>query len=276
MKVVHHFGIKLSSEGERKEFRDLGIELQPGGVAPSGRIITSFEMAEDHPQWFEAQLLASRFQITQSVRTEFAQSEIDAAKSLCILASSQKGYPEPSDKRGFLAATFDLSGYCSKCGTGARQIRPFRLSSAPDLKRSIMQLNWIFDEYFVAREVWNAVFQPLGIECWPVVLHRTGVEIESVVQLRISHCAELKLDEVNATVCSACGRTKTKMDLNGFCPEPVSIPAPIFKSTQYFGSEGAAYKRVLISSSLYKEIKKDCLRGVEYYPCGPDHTMALV
>jgi hypothetical protein len=132
-----------------------------------------------------------------------------------------------------------------------------------------MQLNWIFDEYFVARDVWTAVFEPLGIACWPVMLDRTGEEIESVVQLKISDHADLILDEANATVCPTCGRTKTRMDLRGFCPDPVSIPAPIFKSTQFFGSDSNAFNRVLISSSLYKEIKKDRLRGVEFYPCGP-------
>jgi hypothetical protein len=133
-----------------------------------------------------------------------------------------------------------------------------------------MQLNWIFDEYFVARDVWTAIYEPLGIDCWPVVLDRTGEAIESVVQLRITHYADLNLDESNAIVCPPCGRKKTRMDLRGFCPEPVGIPAPIFKSTQFFGSDSNAFNRVLISSSLHKEIKKDRLRGVEFYPCGPN------
>jgi hypothetical protein len=269
METVHHFGIKLSSDNERQRFVDLGINLEPAKPLPNGNIITSFEIGEHDPRWKAAQQLAVTFQITEFARTEFTESEIEAAKAICILASSQRGYPEPSEKRGFLAATFDLADYCAKCGIGRRQVRPFRLKSAPVLKRSIMQLNWIFDEYFVARDVWTAVFEPLGIACWPVMLDRTGEEIESVVQLKISHYAGLVLDEANATVCPTCGRTKTKMDLRGFCPEPVSIPAPIFKSTQFFGSDSNAFNRVLISSSLYKEIKKDRLRGVEFYPCGP-------
>jgi hypothetical protein len=217
----------------------------------------------------DARRLAAKFQITEFARTQFVQSEFDAAKSLCMFASSHRGYPEPSEKHGFLAATFDLSEHCTKCGIGRRQIRPFGIKSEPILKHSIMQLNWIFDEYFVARDVWPAVFEPLGIGCWPVVLDRTGEEMESVVQLRVSDHADLNLDEANAAVCPTCGRTKTSMDLRGFCPEPASIPAPIFKSTQFFGSDGNAFNRVLVSSSLYSEIKKDRLRGAEFYPCGP-------
>lgn len=270
MEIVHHFGIKLSCDDERQEFVEIGIDLEPGARIPSGNIITSFDIGEHDPQWMEAKRLAAKFQITETVRTEFVQSEIDAAKVMCIFASSHWGYPEPSEKHGFLAATFDLSDHCSKCGIGCRQIHPFLIKSVPTLKRSIMQLNWIFDEYFVAREVWTAIFEPLGIGCWPVVLDRTGEEIDSVVQLRISHHADLNLDEANAIACSTCGRTKTKMDLRGFCPEPVSVPAPIFKSTQYFGSDRAAFNRVLITSSLYKKTKESCLRGIEFYPCGPD------
>lgn len=272
MEILHHFGIKLSSDDERQGFIDLGINLEPAKRLPNGNIITSFEIGEGDPRWIAAQQHAAKFQITESTRTEFDEAEFDAAKAICILASSQRGYPEPSEKRGFLAATFDLSDHCTRCGIGRRQVRPFRLKSALALKRSIMQLNWIFDEYFVARAMWTAVFEPLGIGCWPVVLDRTGEEIKSVVQLRISHHADLHLDESNATICPTCGRTKTRMDLRGFCPEPVTMPAPIFKSTQFFGSDSNAFNRVLISSSLYKEIKKDRLRGVEFYPCGPSLT----
>lgn len=268
MEIVHHFGIRLSCDAERQEFADIGIDLQIGDRVPSGSIITSFEIGEHDPRWKNAQRVAAKFQITQFARTQFVQSEFDAATSLCMFASSHRGYPEPSEKREFLAATFDLSDHCTKCGIGRRQIGPFQLRSAPVLKRSIMQLNWIFDEYFVSHEVWNAVFEPLGIGCWPVVLDRRGEEIGSVVQLRISNHADLNLDESNAAACPTCGRTKTRMNLRGFCPEPVNVPAPIFKSTQFFGSDGAAFNRVLVSSPLYKEIKKARLRGAEFYPCG--------
>jgi hypothetical protein len=83
----------------------------------------------------------------------------------------------------------------------------------PVLKRSILQLNWIFDEYFLARDVWTTVFEPLGIDCWPVLLHKSGEEIGSVVQLKISHHADLNLSESKTAACSTCGRMKTTMSL---------------------------------------------------------------
>src|ERR1039458_2520170 len=101
MEVVHHFGIKLSCDADRQEIVDIGIDLQTGPCVPSGSIITSFEIGEHDPRWIDAQRVAAKFQITQFARTQFAQSELDNAKALCILSSSQRGYPEPSQKRGF-------------------------------------------------------------------------------------------------------------------------------------------------------------------------------
>jgi hypothetical protein len=269
MEIVHHFGIRLRSDADRMEFADIGIDLPSAGRAPSGNMITSFEIAEHDPRWMDASRIVAKFQITDSVRTEFSPSEFAAASAICILASSHRGYPMPSAKRGFLAATYDLSDYCAKCGIGCRQVRPFRFNSTLDLKRTIMQLKWIFDEYFVSREIWTAIFRPFAIGYWPVVFDGTGNEIDSVVQLRISHYADLKHDEASSVVCSICGRTKTKMDLRGFCPKPGSAPAPIFKSTQYFGSDAGAFRRVLVAPVLYEAIKKSGLRGIEFYPCDP-------
>lgn len=267
MRVIHHFGIRYSSDAERQEFLDLGIDLKPGARAPSGNVISSFEIGEDDPQWTRARRLAAKFRITESVRTEFDRSEIESSEAICIFASSQRGYPEPSDKGRFMSETFDLSDFCSTCGIGLRQIRPFRVKSAPDLKRSFMQLNWIFDEYFVARDTWAAVFEPIGIGYWPVLLDKTGEEVSSIVQLRVEHVTDMKLSDANATVCPVCHRKKWELDLKGFCPEPVDIPASLFKSSQYFGSGRTAFRRDLISSPLYKEMKKNSLRGIEFYPC---------
>jgi hypothetical protein len=66
MEVIHHFGIKLSCEDERQAFVDIGIELEPGARAPSGNIITSFEIGKHDPHWmggeadFSAPLLTMR------------------------------------------------------------------------------------------------------------------------------------------------------------------------------------------------------------------------
>lgn len=267
MEIFHHFGIRIASEAEAQAFSDIGIRLERGPRNLPGSHIASFEISEDAVQWAEAKPLADRFKITEFVRTEFSESELGAADVLCMLASSHQGYPEPSDKLGYLKATYDLSDFCAKCGIGARQIRPFRLKSVPDLTRTMLQLNWVFDEFFVAPDVWASTFEPFGIGHWPVLAHKTGSEITPTVQLRIPEQSDLKMEETSIIRCSYCGRGKTPLSLNGCAPAPTGVPAPIFRSTHYFGSDAGAFNRVFVSAELYKEIRRTNLRGVEFYPC---------
>jgi hypothetical protein len=133
-----------------------------------------------------------------------------------------------------------------------------------------MQLNWIFDEFFVSHEVWAEVFKPFGIEFWPVVLHKSGEIVESVVQLKIAQQVDLRTSAGAGTPCAICGRSKAPLDLRGFAPEPVEMPAHIYRSNQYFGSGAVAFNRIMISAPLYREIRSAKLRGLQFYPCNQD------
>ena len=250
---MHHVGLFLSSDHDRQAFLDIGIELGPGVQSPRGGPISfGLDIGEDDPRWPDVKRLGRKFHATDTTYTTFLSTELEAAKAFVVYSSSPKGYPEPSDDFSFLAATYDLSDYCARCGVGLRQIRPFRLKSTPRLKRHFLQLNWVSDEYFVSREVWSSVFAPHDIGYWPVVLNGTGREIDTLVQLRIPDQVDLKLEDSLFTSCDQCGRKKARLLRRGFSPEPASIPAPIFKSTQHFGSDACAFHLVLISSLLYQ------------------------
>jgi hypothetical protein len=267
MKIIHRIAITNPSNSSLQELSELAIALKGGSKHPTVPSIFYFEIGENDKRWQQVQQLVAASKLTDFVRTSFSESEIEEADVLSMLGATQRGYPEPSERLGFLEETYDLSNYCRRCGTGNRQIRPFRIKFVPELKRSIMLLNWVFDEYFVAPEVWTEVFEPFGIGFWPVLKHRTGSEISSVVQLRVSSEIDLCLDETDASRCSVCGRKKTKFSLRGLCPRPVSIPAPIFRSTQYFGSDGLGFNRVFVSPALHRKISSSRLRGLKFYPC---------
>lgn len=269
MEIMHHLGLFLSSDRDRQVFLDVGIELGRGAQLPSGGPISiGLDISEDDPRWPDVKRLAPKFRANDTTYTRFLNTELEGASALVVYASSHQGYPEPSDELGFLTATYDLSEYCDKCGIGFRQIRPFRLKSSPSLKREVMQLTWVFDEYFVSREVWSSVFAPQGISYWPVVLNRTGREIDTVVQLKISDHVDLQIEDSILSRCDHCGRKKARLLRRGLSPVPVGVPAQMFKSTQWFGSDACAHNLVLVSSSLYREVTAACLRGVTFYPCG--------
>ena len=267
MEIVHHYGIKLSSDKDRKAFADVGIELEPGTRLPQGGIMVGLDLGESDQRWLRAQQVLEKYKITDFLFTKFSESEFASASALDLMGKSNRGYPQPEEDFGYLAATYDVSDYCSKCGNGCFQIRPFRLKSIPVLNRSVMQLNWVFDEFFVSHEVWHEVFKPFGIECWPVVSHKSGKETHSVVQLKIHERVQLRLKGGEGTDCSVCQRSKGPLDLRGFAPAPISMKAHICRSIQGFGSGAQAFNRVMVSPSLYREIKKAKLRGVQFYPC---------
>lgn len=270
MEIFHHYGIKLRSDEDRRAFSDVGIDLQPGDRLPQGGTIVGLDIGELDQRWLPAQPVIQKYKITEFFLTRFSEPEILTAKALCLLAQSQRGYPQPEQKFGFLAETYDLTDYCSSCGIGSRQVNPFRLKSAPVLKRTAMQLNWVFDEFFVSHEVWTDVFKPFGVDCWPVILHKSWKELEGVVQLRIAQRTDLDMKVEHETICPVCGRSKMPLDLRGFAPAPLAMQGHICRSIQYFGSGAQAFNRIVVSAPLYGRIKSAKLRGMQFYPCEPD------
>lgn len=179
----------------------------------------------------------------------------------------QQGYPQPESVPGFLAATYDLSAYCP-CGIGAIQKAPFRIARPPRWgRRSIMQLFWVHDEFFVTPALWSEVFRPFGIGKRPVILHQSGIELDSIVQLAIEADADANLNGVQSRACSfgqCSGRKYLPIESCGF-PEPVETPAPLFRSRQFFGD--GAYRIVWVTMPLYARLMKAQARGARFDFC---------
>lgn len=272
MEIIHHFGLSIRREIDAEAFRVLGIHLDRGPQHLPGSSIAAFDISEDDPRWVEVQQLVERIKLTDFVRTKFSKSELGDASVLAMFATTQRGYPEPSNDMSFIEVTYDLSEYCNICGIGLRQLRPIRVGFVPTLQRSILALNWIFDEFLVSPQVWERVFRPFGIGYWPVLSARTGETIESVVQLRIEERAGLRLRGLERACCSDCGREKVLFNLRGFAPDPVNIPSPIFRSVQYFGTGANAFNLILVEAPLYRAIREGQLRGLEFYPCSPESS----
>lgn len=270
MNIIHHFGLKIRSEAVAREFSGLGVRLdwKPGDT------IASLKVSEDDPRWSDIRELAESHKITDLTTTRFSGDELSAASVLCILAAGHRSFPSNSDYLRFLEETYDLSNYCLRCGVGLEQVRPLRIKPLKDLNRTMWQLNWVFDEFLVTHDVWTSTFEPFGIGCQPVLSARSSSEISSIVQLQIPQQAPL--ESKAEVVCDHCGRKKAPLTLRGFAPTPALVPAPIFKSTNYFGSGASAFRRVFVSNSLYREIRKKSLRGLQFYPCVPTGQEARV
>lgn len=254
MKIVHRIGLNICEELERA-LRSLGIEFK----RPSSTLsLIYFDIYESDPLWPELQPLLVKWEAFDGAGAEFSKEEIEAAAFL-QLSAGQKGYPYPRPGSfGYLKATYDLTEYCEKCGSGARQIAPFQMKGEPKWGKSrIFTLNWVFDQFFVPPAVWDEVFRPLGIGRLPVLHYRTREELQTVVQLEITRTADspLAMGDYPFEVCAVCGRKKFSPNPLGFFPRFVADPPyDICRTQECFGSGAEARNAIIVSHKLYSAI----------------------
>lgn len=261
MKIIHNIALSVG-EREQVAFSNVGVSLQKG--------FASFKIDENDLRWNAVEGLVRLFKAVHTMTTKFSAQELNGADYLGIVPAWHHGYPEPADSFEYIDRTFNQGNFCKDCGIGLVQVAPFRIKKPPVWgEKSILQLNWVFDQYFVRPDVWEAVFKPRGIGCRPVLLNSTSVEVESIVQLDISDVAALDMTACNTKQkCALCGREKYTPISRGFYPAPIPIAdASMFRSSQYFGSGAVAHRVVLVSASMYRSMKAANIKGVDFKPC---------
>jgi hypothetical protein len=267
MKFIHRIGLRATAS-QRKELESLGVKLPADMVLPGGNSLLAFDVDESHPNWPALSALFRKWHVSDLPRTEFAKTEIQAAKWLNLVSDWHHGYPQPNeDVFGYREATYDLSEYCPQCGVGLKQKAPFQMKAEPKWGRNgILQLNWIFDEYFVTPEVWTTVFEPRGIHCRQV-LSIGGSELKTVVQLVVEQEIDIVTEGLRNERCARCGRVRyvpiTKGDFPPIAGEPAAHMA---KTKQFFGSGASATKAVLISHELSLVFAAENVRGASMRP----------
>lgn len=206
-------------------------------------------------------------------------------------STSHFGYPQPESD--YARATYDVAGYCERCGAGGVQRHPFRFRSEPKASHSqFLQLNWVFDEMFVRSEV-RDVFERervTGVGFGPALHHRTGRALEGVQQLIILTILPpgVRTEALHAVTCRPdneealwefagrkryppdypyCGRVKYHW------PHPLVFAGQTFaetpdiaKSHEWFGSGGAAARAILVSRRVIDLIKAHKWRGLRTEP----------
>jgi hypothetical protein len=268
LRIIHR--VSFSDKPERTNaLRSLGIAFNE----PSSPLVPLvwFDIAEDHPSWSKLETRLKDWKAGDVIRTEFSSAELACARYLSVEPTWHFGYPQPEDDFGYLEVAYDLKAHCSCCGIGKTQIAPFRMKGEPKWgKKHILQLNWVFDEYFVLPEVWKEVFDPLGIGCLPVLKHRAGDQLKTVVQLQITRTATsplVILGEYPATVCESCGRKKYLPISRGQFPMFEKEPSePACRTQEFFGSGLSAWNAIVVSSEVFRAIQAHKLKGAAFVP----------
>ena len=261
MQVVHHVACNFDKV-DQSELAALGISVGLG--------VDAFDLVESGGKWQALQPWISRRRPVVTTSTKFTKPETDGAEYLQMTPAWHHGYPMPDMDNGYLELTYEAGAGCQRCGIGIRQVNPFRMKGEPKWgKRQILQLNWVFDEYFVTPGMYHTVFEPFGIKCRQVLQHRTGKPLQTVVQLAVDTITQVRLDMEKPfdALCSVCGQGKYHPHTRGFFPrlsEPES--APIFKSREHFGSGASAWRAIIVSQEVYRAMSAHDLKGVSFYP----------
>jgi hypothetical protein len=250
------------------QFRFHATSAYPGRDDAEGFV--TITISENHPSWILLQHLAAKIESVDLITTEFTLQECTQASRLAVYPQWHHGYPMPDMDNGYIEATYDTRQGCVACGVGWEQNAPFRMKSEPKWgRRQILQLNWVFDEYFVTPTAYEAVFKQFGIPCREVLHHKTGKPLTSVVQLVVESVDEVHLN-INRSpdeICKVCGRGKYHAHTRGFFPKLTTAPkAHMLKPQEYFGSGGSAWRPVIVSNTLYSAMSGFKMNEVNYYP----------
>lgn len=265
MKIVHRISINSTPDIQR-ELAAMSVFVGKGDPVTSG--LVAFDVDESHAAWPRLKEWIERRNALDVVSTKFSAAEIGKARWLELEAEWHHGYPQPNELEfGYRAVTYDLTDYCEGCGIGLRQKAPFRMKSEPKWgRRGILQLNWVFDEYFVTPEVWAGVFKPYGV-AKREVLGTGGAELKTVVQLVVGQEIDIVTQGLLSENCAACDRVKYAPVARGYFPALVSEPqGHMVKTRQYFGSGASANHCVLISQDLASALASENVRGASVRP----------
>jgi len=261
MRIFRKIGLRATAE-------DVLRLLAQGIQVSTGQIV--FEIDEASPHWPEIESMIKGRVGFESVRTEFTADEIRSAHWLKLFPTWHHGYPQPEDS--YVQEAYSSDGHCRRCGIVPSQVAPFRMRAEPKWgRRSVMQLNWIFDEFFVRRDVWDERFAPLGFAALEVIHHKTGRPLETVLQwdLRSSDAAVLQMSDSTATYCEACERPKYLPHVRGCFPgftHRSTLPSTVYRSAQWFGSGASAWRAILIPQHVRHAVGGEDVRGWGYYP----------
>ena len=258
MKILHRVSLYNADPGELRDIERMGLKLDRGGAVL---------VPESDARWRALSLWAAEHRRNDGVSTEFSQRELDDAPWLQVVAAWHHGYPEPAGDNGYQELTYDPASRCPGCGKLTRQVAPFRMAGEPKWgNRSILQLYWVYDQYFARPEVHEAVFAPLGIASRPV-LNRRGSELRTVVQLVIDEEVPLDLACQPRETCASCGEPQYAFMVRGPSALPLAEPrGHLAWSREWFGSGWQTDHAVLASQALRRAILAAGARGVGFRP----------
>ncbi len=243
--------------------------------------------------WNKIEKLIKKYNLLDSITTEFSKEEIDEADWFILRSKGHFGFPQPEDD--YKKVSYNLNNYCDRCDRGLIQKAPIRFKNHPKKHSHFFQLNWIFDEFFINKEVKN-IFEKnkiCNVEYINPIIHKSDEKILDYYQLKIIKTLNqgLYTKNLKSEMCSfdksenkikdeewcyryprnypACNNIKynyPEKDFIKFNKNIFNSSFEIVKSYEYFGSGGESHKLIIISKRIKKIIEENKFRGLEFVP----------
>ena len=286
MRINHRIAISHDHPMWR-EIDELALTYKPG------EIISVLEISEDAPDWAYVSRLLDAYDIKSLQTNVYSPQEIAAAGWLTMFGNGHHGYPMPDDDFGYRQATYDLSRACETCGVGLAQNAPFRIRSEFKASRGhFLQLNWVFDEFFVRPPVMASLEAHgiTGITFIAPLLHRSNQPSRNTVQMQVTTHLPRAIDVsgLQQVTCKTrneewqdypawlrrddaprCGSLKYHSRHRG----PLRVAATalngspdVAKSHEWFGSGGSAFQLIIVSKRFCQLVHSMGWRGVYFEP----------
>jgi hypothetical protein len=234
----------------------------------------SLLIAETDPNWCAlSRHLEHNPNVLHAAELRFSKKDVLQAKCCRLAVTSHFGYPQPED--GYRSLTYKAESGCGECGVGWVQDAPFRMQNKPTQRRSsVIQLNWIFDEFFFSRQTRKQLEDAgiSGVTFDTPVLHSSGEPIPDWSQMHILGVARAVVDDkpLVSERCARCGAQKYNVPgghMLRMAPPFRNDDLDVVKSKEWFGSGRSAHRLVFVSPRFARLAITCGWRGVELIPC---------
>ena len=225
--------------------------------------------------------LFKKISVSPTVTCEYSKKELSEAKYLSIWLKRYSGYPQPEAigvKDSYFNYTFDITNFCTNCGSGLVQKDSFYLKKSFNIEKiRFGGVYWEYDTFFITKELQDLFVKEkfTGIEFVPVKNIKTKQIVDNIVQLKINAVfpAKLKYEVEKVIDCKQCGlkRDVIKMDSELFTPKEAlkDLDKDFYLSQEFHGDGLLCCRSVLISNRVYQffvdnKIKNICAEPVKF------------
>jgi rubredoxin len=248
---------------------DVKYKMSPLPGHTTGLI--SFDITESDSRWAQIEELIREKGASDIFVTVFSREEILETEWVRLVATFERGYPQPEGKWKQLA----YQNECSECGAGYRQKAAFRLKKEPRMSRhSFLSLYWTHSVFCIPQVVEALqAHQIQGYDEWKAIIHKADRPSEVVTQLVFPIIAQPGLaeeDKLQPETCPQCGIIKYAYHKRGYMHlkrEALQSDTDFLLTHEWFGSGGyGGFREILISNRVANLILEESWRGVTLKP----------